>query len=98
MTKYEIKGTDTYYYREMLPNGLDIILLPDDNDKKKNYFINFGTYYGALTNSFVPYGKKEMVDFPHGIAHFLEHKCFPKFDSPHISKQIFHKSHKKNSF
>lgn len=76
MTKYEIKGTDTYYYREKLPNGLDIILLPDDNDKKKNYFINFGTYYGALTNSFVPYGKKEMVDFPHGIAHFLEHKCF----------------------
>ena len=41
MIKYEIKGTDTYYYREMLPNGLDIILLPDDNDKKKNYFINF---------------------------------------------------------
>ena len=59
MIKYEIKGTDTYYYREMLPNGLDIILLPDDNDKRKNYFINFGTYYGALTNSFVPYGKKK---------------------------------------
>lgn len=82
MKKIEIKGTDTYYYREKLTNGLDVILLPDENSKKKNYFINFGTYYGALTNSFEPVGKKKMVDFPHGIAHFLEHKCFEMKEEP----------------
>ena len=82
MKKIEIKGTDTYYYREKLANGLDVILLPDENSKKKNYFINLGTYYGALTNSFEPVGKKKMVDFPHGIAHFLEHKCFEMKEEP----------------
>ena len=82
MKKIEIKGTDTYYYREKLANGLDVILLPDENSKKKNYFINLGTYYGALTNSFEPVGKKKMIDFPHGIAHFLEHKCFEMKEEP----------------
>lgn len=82
MNKVMIKGTNTYYYRAKLDNGLDVILLPDDKSRKKNYFMNLGTYYGALTNSFVPIGKKRMVNFPHGIAHFLEHKCFEMKEGP----------------
>ena len=55
MKKFELKGCDTTYYRETLENGLDLILLPDDsNSNKKNYYLAFGTYYGALTNEFTP--------------------------------------------
>ncbi len=77
MKKFELKGCDTTYYRETLENGLDLILLPDDsNSNKKNYYLAFGTYYGALTNEFTPYNSKKMKTYPYGIAHFLEHKCF----------------------
>ena len=53
MKKIEIKGTDTYYYREKLANGLEVILLPDENSKKKNYFINLAVSFAIISSSFV---------------------------------------------
>ena len=85
MQKIAIKGVDRDIYREILPSGLDLILIPNDkNTKKKNYYINFGVYYGALNNDFIPYQQKKMRSFPAGIAHFLEHKMFEmkEADSP----------------
>ena len=77
MEKIEIKNVDKSIYREVLDNGLEIIIIPNDKiSKKKNYYFSYGTYYGAYINEFVPIGKSKMMKFPSGIAHFLEHKMF----------------------
>ena len=77
MEKIELQKVDKTIYREVLDNGLEIIIIPNEEySKKKNYYFNYGTYYGALNNDFVPIGKNKMTSFPKGIAHFLEHKMF----------------------
>lgn len=65
-------------YTDVLPNGLRVSLLPR-KDFHKTYGI-LTTDYGSIDNTFVPYGKEEMVRVPDGIAHFLEHKMFEKKD------------------
>ena len=81
MEKIEIKNVDKTIYREVLDNGLEVIIIPNDRiSKKKNYYFSYGTYYGALYNEFVPFGKNKMTTFPSGIAHFLEHKMFESED------------------
>ena len=81
MEKIELKNVDKDIYREVLDNGLEIIVIPNNKlSKKKNYYFNYGTYYGALINEFVPKGKNKMTSFPSGIAHFLEHKMFESKD------------------
>ena len=82
MEKIELKNVDKEIYREVLDNGLEIIIIPNSkSSKKKNYYFNYGTYYGALINEFVPKGKNKMTSFPSGIAHFLEHKMFESKDN-----------------
>ena len=82
MEKIELKNVDKEIYREVLGNGLEIIVIPNSkSSKKKNYYFNYGTYYGALTNEFVPKGQNKMTSFPSGIAHFLEHKMFESKDN-----------------
>ena len=82
MEKIEIKNVDKSIYREVLDNGLEIIIIPNDKiSKKKNYYFSYGTYYGAYINEFVPIGKSKMMKFPSGIAHFLEHKMFERKES-----------------
>lgn len=77
MEKIELKNVDKTIYREVLDNGLEVIIIPNNEfSKKKNYYFNYGTYYGALNNEFVPKGESKMTRFPNGIAHFLEHKMF----------------------
>ena len=77
MEKIELQKVDKTIYSEVLDNGLEIIIIPNEEySKKKNYYFNYGTYYGALNNDFVPIGKNKMTSFPKGIAHFLEHKMF----------------------
>ncbi len=77
MEKIELKNVDKTIYREVLDNGLEIIIIPNEKiSKKKNYYLNYGTYYGAAINEFIPKGKTKMTSFPKGIAHFLEHKMF----------------------
>ena len=81
MEKIELKNVDKTIYREVLDNGLEIIIIPNNEfSKKKNYYFNYGTYYGAAINEFVPKGMSKMTSFPSGIAHFLEHKMFESKD------------------
>lgn len=81
MEKIEIKNVDKSIYREVLDNGLEIIIIPNDKiSKKKNYYFSYVTYYGAAINEFVPIGMSKMTSFPSGIAHFLEHKMFESKD------------------
>lgn len=81
MDKLELKDVDKTIYKEVLDNELLLIVIPNEKiSKKKNYYFNYGTYYGALTNDFIPLGSSKMTKFPNGIAHFLEHKMFESED------------------
>ena len=59
-------------YRETLPNGLEICVVPKPGYAKKYAF--FATRYGGMDTRFQLDGK--WLDTPAGIAHYLEHKMF----------------------
>ncbi len=59
-------------YRETLPNGLQICVVPKPGYAKKYAF--FATRYGGMDTRFQLDGK--WLDTPAGIAHYLEHKMF----------------------
>ena len=59
-------------YRETLPNGLQICVVPKTGYAKKYAF--FATRYGGMDTRFCLDGK--WLDTPAGIAHCLEHKMF----------------------
>lgn len=65
-------------YRQQLPTGLSLQMIPMSG-YHKTYAI-FTTNFGSIDNHFVPYGKKDAIQVPDGIAHFLEHKMFEKAD------------------
>ncbi|MCM3765700.1 EF-P 5-aminopentanol modification-associated protein YfmH [Neobacillus niacini] len=65
-------------FHEKLPNGLNVYILPKQGFNKT--YATFTTKYGSVDNTFVPFGKKDFVTVPDGIAHFLEHKLFEKED------------------
>lgn len=70
-------------YTETLANGLQVVLLPK-SDFNKTYAL-FGTDFGSIDQHFTPIGQDKPVNFPDGIAHFLEHKMFEKEEG-----DIFH--------
>lgn len=61
------------YFTE-LDNGLKVFCMPKKNYLKK--YAIFATNYGSNDNRFVPIGEEDSIEFPEGIAHFLEHKLF----------------------
>ena len=60
-------------YREVLDNGLEVIVLPKKGFNKT--YATFSTKYGSIDNNFAV-GGEQPVKVPDGIAHFLEHKMF----------------------
>ena len=89
MDKIELTGTDTFVYKEILPNGLNVYLLPYKN--KNNYFMSYFTRFGSVNLEFAPTGEKKMERVPEGIAHFLEHKMFEQEDGV-VPFEFFSKS------
>ena len=69
-TFYERIGETVY--RETLPNGLMICVVPKPDHAKSYAF--FATRYGGMDVRFQLNG--EWLDTPAGIAHYLEHKVF----------------------
>jgi len=69
-TFYERIGESVY--REILPNGLLINIVPK-RDFARSYAF-FATRYGGMDTRFCLNGK--WLDTPAGIAHYLEHKMF----------------------
>lgn len=69
-TFYERIGETVY--RETLPNGLMICVVPKPDHAKSYAF--FATRYGGMDVRFQLNG--EWLDTPAGIAHYLEHKMF----------------------
>lgn len=78
MDKQYYEQIDERLYKEVLPNGLTVYLLPK-SDYHKTYGL-FSTNYGSIDNEFVPLGETDYQQVPDGIAHFLEHKMFEKED------------------
>ena len=59
-------------YRDTLPNGLPVVVLPRPGFRKKLCYLVTG--YGSVHQDFTREG--EVIHTPAGVAHFLEHKLF----------------------
>ena len=82
MKSRNIKNLDLTVYYEKLSNGLEVYIIPKNN--VNNTYATYSTKYGGIDNEFVPLGSKEMLKFPMGIAHFLEHKMFEQEDGSDV--------------
>ena len=73
MKKHYNERYDETYYAETLDNGLKVIIWHKPNFQNSQFL--FATPYGALD-----FKQKDengnLVAYPSGIAHFLEHKMF----------------------
>ena len=59
-------------YREILPNGLTVLVVPKPGFTRK--LVYFATDFGGIHNHFTLDGRE--VHAPDGVAHYLEHKLF----------------------
>lgn len=72
MEKFTYPELSEEIYRQVLPNGLTVAVVPRPGfTKKLAYFV---TDYGAIHTEFTLDG--EQVCAPAGVAHYLEHKLF----------------------
>lgn len=72
MRKFDYPELDECVYREELPNGLHVAVIPRKGfTKSLAYFV---TDYGSIHRDFSLDGKDYHA--PAGVAHFLEHKMF----------------------
>lgn len=86
MEKIIMKKIDEVIYHEELENGLNVYIYKKNGFAKKGAF--FVTHYGSSNNEFVPTCENEMVSFPKGIAHFLEHKLFESSDNEGVFEKF----------
>ena len=70
---YNSKVKETLY-KEVLQNGMTVMIVPKKNIRKK--YIIWGVQYGSNDNKFIVPGETEPTEVPKGVAHFLEHKMF----------------------
>lgn len=82
MDKIVMSRLDEEIYHERLDDGLNVYIYKKEGFIKKGAY--FVTNYGSATNDFKPIGEDEIVSFPKGIAHFLEHKLFESDDNENV--------------
>ena len=71
-------------YRQVLPNGLTVMVLPRPGfTRKLAYFV---TDFGAIHTRFELEGRE--IHVPAGIAHFLEHKMFDLPGNRDVSAEL----------
>lgn len=78
MNKIPLNKLDLDLYHEVLNNGLNVYMIP--NNKINNVYATYTTAYGSYDSEFIPIGQNEYIKVPDGIAHFLEHKMFEQED------------------
>ena len=72
MTQFDYPELDETLYRDILPNGLTVAVVPRRGFARSvAYFV---TGYGSIHNRFRLEG--EPYQAPAGVAHYLEHKMF----------------------
>ncbi len=74
MEKIKFLQVDEVLYHEVLPNGLNVYLVPNKN--VKNYYMTFSTKFGSLYTEFKKATSSSYTKIPDGVAHFLEHITF----------------------
>ena len=72
MTEFQYPELDERLFREVLPNGLTVSVIPRQGFARRiAYFV---TSYGSIHNHFRLDGQEYTT--PAGVAHYLEHKMF----------------------
>ena len=74
MKKIKIKGTKENLYYEKLKNGLEIYIIPNNN--QKNFYITYNVKFGSINTEFKNKNDKNYKVVPNGIAHYMEHLMF----------------------
>ena len=72
MQRFDYPALDETAYRETLPNGLRLTVVPQKGFAKKLAY--FATDFGSIHTTFRLGGQEYTV--PAGVAHYLEHKMF----------------------
>ena len=72
MNKTDYPQLNETLFRDRLPNGLEIAVLPRPGFQKKLCY--FVTDYGSIHSDFIMDG--QVIHAPAGVAHYLEHKLF----------------------
>ena len=72
MQRFDYPALDETAYRETLPNGLRLTVVPQKGFAKKLAY--FATDFGSIHTAFRLEGREYTV--PAGVAHYLEHKMF----------------------
>ncbi len=67
-------GEEQKIYFDKLKNGLEVYILPNNN--QANYHVEIVSKYGSGIKEFIPINEKDYLKLPLGVAHFLEHKMF----------------------
>lgn len=83
-------------YRQVLPNGLTVCILPKNGFHKT--YATFTTNYGSIDNHFKPLNQSEWLKVPDGIAHFLEHKMFEQPDGTDVFQSFSRQGAETNAF
>ena len=74
MEKIKYPKVDEILYKEVLPSGLEVYLIPNKN--VKNFYMTFSTKFGSLYTEFKKASAASYTKIPDGVAHFLEHITF----------------------
>ena len=96
MNKDYYENINETIYSEKLSNGLTVYIVPK-LDYDKTYAI-ISTRYGGIDNRFIPYNMDKYVEYPKGIAHFLEHKLFEMEDGIDASAYLTKLGASSNAF
>ena len=84
MEKIEYPELDETLYKQILPNGLTVLILPRRGfTKKLAYFV---TDFGSIHGDFILEGQE--YHMPYGVAHYLEHKMFDMPDGQDVSQKF----------
>ena len=84
MEKLEYPELDETLYKQILPSGLTVLVLPRRGfTKKLAYFV---TDFGSIHRDFTLEG--ETFRAPMGVAHYLEHKMFDMPDGQDVSQKF----------
>lgn len=78
MEEIESKIIKEKAYKTKLENGMEIIIVPKKNIKKK--YVMWATHFGSIDNKFIIPTTDKEEHIPDGVAHFLEHKMFEQPD------------------
>ncbi|NLA33076.1 MAG: insulinase family protein [Mollicutes bacterium] len=71
-----IESLNDKYYYEKLDNGLEVYLFP--YSKTKKFHTSIIIPHGGMVTEIKDLKTKELITFPQGVAHFLEHQMFER--------------------